>query len=305
MNLDHPNINLKWDAIDSCISFSWTQDQEPMEPIDEQISNSFEPEYLNSTPWVESDCDHTYTPEVETIPLEEETNDSTKSLIPEQDLVITHLLNYTPLPRYDMILPSYLDCHIPWSAHHHDPSITIESSLDQPNFGEIFTNPPDSQSKQTFDKNILLIDSPPHKQVFSPIEEDALKTLGDLAGININNLLPLTSEQNEMMDDLIFYLNCDSHISLETSCHDIPFEDPYFLDSTMDHNSFVNDSMLPPSWKQCKSMDQGGSLKMPLECITFNNHTHQSNPMVYNKSLIFGNEDYSHPFDLGISLTPG
>ena len=201
-------MNLKWDAIDSCVSFSWTQDQEPMEPINEPISNPFEHKCLNSTPWVESDCDHTYTPEVETIPLEEETNDSTKSLIPEQDLVITPLLNYTPLPRYDMIFPSYLDCHIPWSAHHHDPSITIESSLDQPNFGEIFTNPPNSQSEQTFYKNILLIDSP-HKQVFSPIEEDALRTLGDLAGINIDNLLPLTSNQNEMMDDLILDLNCD------------------------------------------------------------------------------------------------
>ena len=142
VNPDLPNMNLKWDATDSCVSFSWTKDQEPMDPINEPISNPFEPECLNSTPWVESDCDHTYTPEVETIPIEEETNDSTKSLIPEQDLVITPLLNYTPPPRYDMIFPSYLECHIPWSTHHHDPSITIESSLDQQNFGEILTTPP-------------------------------------------------------------------------------------------------------------------------------------------------------------------
>ena len=125
VNPNLPNMNLIWDAIDSYVSFSWTQDQEPMIPINEPISNTSEHGCLNSTPWVESDCDHTYTPEVETITLEEETNDSTKSLIPEQDLVITPLLNYTPLPRYDMIFPSYLDCHIPWSAHHHDPSITI------------------------------------------------------------------------------------------------------------------------------------------------------------------------------------
>ena len=81
MNPDLPNMNLIWDAIDSCVSFSWTQDQEPMEPINERISNPSEHECLNSTPWVESDCDHSYTPEVETIPLEmpleEETNDST------------------------------------------------------------------------------------------------------------------------------------------------------------------------------------------------------------------------------------
>ena len=170
------------------------------------------------------------------IPIEEETNDSTKSLIPEQDLVITPLLNYTPPPRYDMIFPSYLECHIPWSTHHHHPSITIESSLDQQNFGEIITTPPNSQFDKTFYKNIPLID-PPHTQVVSPFEEDALRTLGDLAGINIDNLPPLTPKQNEMMDDLILDLNCDSHLSLKTSCHDLPFEDPYFLNSTMDHDS--------------------------------------------------------------------
>ena len=138
------------------------KDQEPMEPIYEPISNSFEPEYLNSTPWVESDCDHTYTPEVETIPIEEETYDSTKSPIPEQDLEITPLLNHTPLPRYDIIFPSYLECHIPWSTHHHDPSITIDSSLDQQNFGEILSTPPISQFDKTFFKNIPLIDPPPY-----------------------------------------------------------------------------------------------------------------------------------------------
>ena len=141
--------------------------------------------------------------------------------------------------------------------------------------------------------------------MFSPIEEDALRKLGDLAGINIENLLPLTSDQNEMMDDLILDLNCDSHLSLKTSCHDLPFEDPYFLDSTMDHDPFVNDFILPPSWEQCKRMDQGGFLKIPLDCITFNSHTYQSNPIVYNKSLIFGNNDYSHPFDPGITLMSG
>ena len=96
-----------------------------------------------------------------------------------------------------------------------------------------------------------------------------------------------------------------SHLSLKTSCHDLPFEDPYFLDSTMDHDPLVNDFILPPSWEQCKRMDQGGFLKMPLDCITFNSHTHQSNPTVFNKSLIFGNNDYSHPFDPAITLTFG
>ena len=133
--------------------------------------------------------------------------------------------------------------------------------------------------------------------MISPSEEDALRTLGDLAGINIDNLPPLTPKQNEMMDDLILDLNYDSHLSLKTSCHDLPFEDPYFLNSTKDHDSYAN--KLPPSWAQYERMDKGGFFKMPLDCI--NCHTHQSNPMVNNKNLIFGNEDYSYPFDTGIS----
>ena len=273
VNPDLPNMNLKWDATDSCVSFSWTQDQEPMEPINESISNPFELECLNSTPWVESDCDHTYTPEVETISIEEETNDSTKLLIHEQDLVITPLPNYTPLPRYDMIFRSYLDCHIPWSYPQHHPSITIKSFLDQ-NFGEIVTIPPISQFDKSFYKNIPLIDPPPHTQVVSPFEEDALRTLGDLAGINIDNLPPLTTKQNDMMDDLILDLNYDSHLSFQTSCHDLPFEDPYYLNSTKDHDSYANNFILPPSWVQYERMDQGGFCQDTIGLVSLMIVTH-------------------------------
>ena len=122
----------------------------------------------------------------------------------------------------------------------------------------------------------------------SPFEEDALRTLGDLAGINIDNLPPLTSDQNEMMDDLILDLNCDSHISSKTSCHDLPFEDPYFLNSTMDHDPYANNFILPPSWAQYERMDQGEFFTIPLDGFTSHCHTHQSNPMVYNKNLIYG-----------------
>ena len=114
-------------------------------------------------------------------------------------------------------------------------------------------------------------------QVVSPFEEDALRTRGYLAGINIDNLLPLTSEQNEKMDDLILDLNRDSNLSSKTSYHDLPFEDPYFLNSTMDHDSYANSFILPPSWAQYERMDKGGFFKMPWDCITCHTHQSQSN----------------------------
>ena len=189
--------------------------------------------------------------------------------------------------------------------HHRHPDITIESSLEHSNFDEILTIPFKSLLDQTFDKNIILNDSSP-KQVFSPNEDDDLRKLGDIAGVNIDNIPPRTFEQNEMMDQLILDLKSDSHLSSKLSCHDLPFEDPYILSSTMDHEHFFKDFFLPPSWAQYKRKDQDGfSFKMPLDPITFNCHTHQSHPMVYEKSLIFGNNDYSHPFDPGITLTSG
>ena len=115
-------------------SLSGIQDQEPMEPLHEPISYLFESECPISTPWVEPNCDHIPTPEVESTSLEQtlgdETNHATNSLTPEQELVIDPLLASTSLPHYDMIIPSHLDCHNPWSDSHHKSSFTIGSSLD-------------------------------------------------------------------------------------------------------------------------------------------------------------------------------
>ena len=74
----------------------------------------------------------------------------------------------------------------------------------------------------------------------------------------------------------------------------------------MDHEPYVNNFILPPSWEQCKRMDQGGFLStMPLDYINFDYRTHQFHTMVYNKSLIFRNSDYSHPFNPRITVTFG